>query len=115
MSLCFLLAVRTPPVLLLPLLLLLPLQDLNFTAVVAPKADTVFNELCDSLKPHYMGTNAPLSATLSIDEGASEADAGALGRLATVLEPLQKYVARAALLLWLWFDQQCEGMAEQVI
>lgn len=63
-----------------------------------------------------MGTNAPLSASAAEDGlGDAAADAGVLGRLGPALEPLQKYVARAALLLWLWFDQQCEGMAEQVI
>lgn len=91
------------------------LQELNFTAVVTPKAEAVFEELCDSLQPYYMGANAPLTAQAA-EEGSAgyAADAGVLTRLGTALQPLQQYAARAALLLWLWFDQQCEGMAEQV-
>lgn len=39
---------------------------------------------------------------------------GVFARLGPALEQMQKFVAKAALLLWLWFDQQCEVMAEEV-
>jgi hypothetical protein len=104
------------------------LQDLDFSAVIAPKAEAVFDELADILAPYYMGTNAPLAAEDSeADEAADpEGDGssssmsaaaragGVFARLGPALEQLQKYVAKAALLLWLWFDQQCEAMAEEV-
>jgi hypothetical protein len=52
---------------LLPLLLLHPLpkhtaQDLDFSTVLAPKAEALFDELSDVLAPYYMGANSPLSA-----------------------------------------------------
>jgi hypothetical protein len=104
------------------------LQDLDFSAVIAPKAEAVFDELADILAPYYMGANAPLAAEDSeADEAADpEGDGssssmsaaaragGVFARLGPALEQLQKYVAKAALLLWLWFDQQCEAMAEEV-
>lgn len=104
------------------------LQDLDFSAVIAPKAEAVFDELSDILAPYYMGANAPLAAEDSeADEAADpEGDGssssmsaaaragGVFARLGPALEQLQKYVAKAALLLWLWFDQQCEAMAEEV-
>jgi len=75
-----------------------------------------------------MGANAPLAAEDSeADEAADpEGDGsssssmlaaragGVFARLGPALEQLQKFVSKAALLLWLWFDQQCEVMAEQV-
>lgn len=46
---------------------------------------------------------------------AAAARAGSVfARLGPALEQMQKFVAKAALLLWLWFDQQCEVMAEEV-
>lgn len=105
-------------------------QDLDFSTVVAPKAEAVFDELSDILAPYYMGANAPLAADDAQDEEAADPDAdgsgksssmaaaaragGVFARLGPALEQLQKFVAKAALLLWLWFDQQCEVMAEQV-
>lgn len=107
-------------------------QDLDFSTVVAPKAEAVFDELADVLAPYYMGANAPLAAEEDSDtegegtdgEGDGNVSAaaaaraagggGVFARLGPALEQLQKYVAKAALLLWLWFDQQCEVMAEQV-
>ncbi|WIA41723.1 hypothetical protein OEZ86_009068 [Tetradesmus obliquus] len=97
------------------------LQELDFTTVVAPKAEAVFQELCHTLQPYYMGHNAPLSATAAEDEEASSSGpagavaAAALQRLGPALEQLQQFGAKAALFLWLWFDQQCEAMAEQVV
>jgi hypothetical protein len=105
-------------------------QDLDFSTVVAPKAEAVFDELSDILAPYYMGANAPLAADETQDEEAADPDAdgsgksssmaaaaragGVFARLGPALEQLQKFVAKAALLLWLWFDQQCEVMAEEV-
>lgn len=90
----------------------------------------MFDELSDILAPYYMGANAPLAAEDSeIDESADpEGDGssksssmaaaaragGVFARLGPALEQMQKFVAKAALLLWLWFDQQCEVMAEEV-
>eukprot|EP00879_Flechtneria_rotunda_P017132 GHRR01017942.1.p1 GENE.GHRR01017942.1~~GHRR01017942.1.p1 ORF type:complete len:543 (+),score=236.66 GHRR01017942.1:82-1629(+) len=47
-------------------------------------------------------------------EGMGSAN-GALESFGPQLEQVQKFGAKAALLLWLWFDQQCEVMAEQVV
>lgn len=100
--------------------LLLELQELNFTTIVAPTAEAVFDELRDTLQPYYIGDNAPLPAVNATeDEDGSSGPSGALNmavlaRLGSGLESMQQYVARAGLLLWLWFDQQCEQMAEQV-
>jgi hypothetical protein len=96
------------------------LQELDFLTVVAPKAEAVFQELCHTLQPYYMGHNAPLSASTAAEEETSSSGPGgavaaaALQRLGPALEQLQQFGAKAALFLWLWFDQQCEAMAEQV-
>lgn len=37
-------------------------QDLDFSTVLAPKAEALFDELSDVLAPYYMGANSPLSA-----------------------------------------------------
>lgn len=37
-------------------------QDLDFSTVLAPKAEALFDELSDILAPYYMGANSPLSA-----------------------------------------------------
>lgn len=103
-------------------------KELDFSTVVAPKAEAVFDELSDILAPYYMGANSPLAAEdLEQDESADpEGDGtsstsaaaaragGVFARLGPALEQMQKFVAKAALLLWLWFDQQCEVMAEEV-
>lgn len=110
------------------------LQDLDFSTVLAPKAEALFDELSEVLAPYYMGANSPLSADdLQVDEAADpDADdsssdgksssmaaaaraGGVFARLGPALEQMQRFVAKAALLLWLWFDQQCEVMAEEVI
>jgi hypothetical protein len=96
------------------------LQELDFSTVVAPKAEAVFQELCHTLQPYYMGHNAPLSAMAAAEEEdgssgpAGAGAAAALQRLGPALEQLQQFGAKAALFLWLWFDQQCEAMADQV-
>lgn len=37
-------------------------QDLDFSTVLAPKAEALFDELSDVLAPYYMGANSPLPA-----------------------------------------------------
>jgi hypothetical protein len=108
-----------------------PAQELDFSTVVAPKAEAVFDELSDILAPYYMGANAPLAAEDSEQDESADPEGdgsssssssmaaavragGVFARLGPALEQMQKFVAKAALLLWLWFDQQCEVMAEEV-
>ena len=65
-----------------------------------------------------MGSNTPLSSVTDDEEFAAtsgqQPGPGVLGRHGPALAQLQQFSAKAALLLWLWFDQQCEVMAEQV-
>jgi hypothetical protein len=108
-------------------------QELDFSTVVAPKAEAVFDELSDILAPYYMGANSPLAAEDSEQDESADPEGdgsgsssssssmaaaaragGVFARLGPALEQMQKFVAKAALLLWLWFDQQCEVMAEEV-
>lgn len=107
----------------------LPAQELDFSTVVAPKAEAIFDELSDILAPYYMGANSPLAAEDSEQDESADPEGdgsssssmaaaaragGVFARLGPALEQMQKFVAKAALLLWLWFDQQCEVMAEEV-
>ncbi|KAF8056768.1 secA [Scenedesmus sp. PABB004] len=98
------------------------LQELDFSSVVAPRAEAVFDELQHTLAALYMGRTASLAGATPEEDGADGAPRGGsspaggpLGRLGPALEQLQVFGSKAALLLWLWFDQQCEAMAEQVV
>ncbi|KAF8056765.1 SECA2 [Scenedesmus sp. PABB004] len=98
------------------------LQELDFSSVVAPRAEAVFDELQHTLAALYMGRTASLAGATPEEDGADSAPrggsspaAGPLGRLGPALEQLQVFGSKAALLLWLWFDQQCEAMAEKVV
>jgi hypothetical protein len=56
-------------------------QDLDFSVVVAPKAEAVFDELLDSLAPYYTGDNAaaaPAAEAEGREEGQPPAGAAAV-------------------------------------
>jgi preprotein translocase subunit SecA len=101
--------------------------------VVAPKVEEVLGdeELFSGLTPLLMGTSQPLGGVLvnpltgvdpvnsgsdSDEETAasSRGDGSSRQGLAGAVLPVQQYALRAAVHLWLWLDQQCALMAEEV-
>jgi len=95
-------------------------QDLDYTAVIAPKADAAFAEW---EAQQAAATAAAATATAnrnnlgfgsSAAALAATAAGGSDGTNALLQGPLQPFCVKAALLLWLWFDQECARMAWEV-
>ncbi|KAI8472415.1 MAG: SecA DEAD-like domain-containing protein [Monoraphidium minutum] len=72
------------------------LEDLDFTAVIAPKAEAAFVA--------WEAQRADAPPARPVPGGGLDLTSG----------PLQPFCVKAALLLWLWFDQQCAVMAGEV-
>jgi hypothetical protein len=86
-------------------------QDLDFTAVIAPKADAAFQEW----ESHQAAAVAAASSSSRRPGSRAGAAAAAAATSNSLLQgPLQPFCVKAALLLWLWFDQECARMAEEV-
>ena len=81
--------------------------------MIAPKAEDAFNDW-EAARANARAAAAAEAAASGRRGGGNGGGAAGAEESSLLSGPLQPFCVMTALLIWLWFDQECARMAEQV-